>query len=72
MTELSTIAREAAMNCEAKLYAFRKTKDGTVVSFVLHPTEMPDGLAIAEIGARFVLAMVEVGDDEKPVTRDAK
>lgn len=64
--DLSTIAREAAINCEAKFYAFRKTKDGTIVSFVVHPQEVPDKLATANIGARFVLAMVEIGDDEKP------
>ena len=67
MTDNPTSAiRDAAMNCEAKLYAFRKTKDGTVVSFVLHPQELPKGLGDAEIGARFVMALVEIGDDEKP------
>jgi hypothetical protein len=55
-----------AMNCEAKLYAFRKTREGTVVSFVIHPQEIPDGLATADIGARIMLAMVEIGDDERP------
>ncbi len=62
----STIARDAALNCEAKLYAFRKTRDGTIVSFVVHPQEVPEKLATADIGARFVLAMVEIGDDERP------
>lgn len=66
MVDLSTIARESALHCEAKFYAFRKTKDGTVVSFVLHPQEVPDALATADIGARFMLALVEIGDDEKP------
>lgn len=66
MTDLPTIAREAAINCEAKLYAFRKTRDGTVVSFVLHPQEVPNDLATANIGARFVLAMVELDDNDKP------
>jgi len=55
-----------AMNCEAKLYAFRKTREGTVVSFVIHPQEIPEGLATADIGARIMLAMVEIGDDERP------
>lgn len=66
MTDLPTIARESASHCEVKLYAFRKTRDGTIVSFVLHPQDMPEKLAIADIGARFMLAMVELGDDEKP------
>lgn len=67
MADLSTIAREAAIHCEAKFYAFRKTKEGTIVSFVLHPQEVPDELATANIGTRFVLAMVELGDNEEPV-----
>lgn len=62
----STIARESALHCEAKFYAFRKTKDGTIVSFVLHPQEVPEGLATANIGARFMLAMVELDDNERP------
>jgi hypothetical protein len=69
MTDISTSAREAAMNCEAKLYAFRKTRDGTVVSFVIHPQEIPQGLGDADIGARFVLALVEIGENEEPKGR---
>lgn len=64
--DLATIAREAAINCEVKLYAFRKTRDGTIVSFVVHPQEIPDKLATANIGDRFVVAMVAIGDDEQP------
>lgn len=69
MTDPSTLASETALHCEAKFYAFRKTKEGTIVSFVLHPQEVPDELATANIGARFMLAMVEIGDDEKPKAR---
>ena len=64
--DVSTIAREAALHCEAKLCAFRKSDKGTVVSFVLHHSEVPEKLATADIGARFMLAMVEIGDDERP------
>ena len=61
MTSPSTVA---AMNCEAKLYAFRKSRDGTIISFVLHPQEVPAGINSADIGARFMLAMVELADEE--------
>lgn len=59
MTDTSAI-REAAINAEVKLYAFRKTRDGTIISFVLHPNDMPDKLATADIGDTFVMALVPI------------
>jgi hypothetical protein len=70
MTDAATIARENALSCEAKKHAYRQTQDGVVVSFVLHPQDIPDGLATAALGTRYLLALVEIGDDEKPVERD--
>lgn len=60
-------ARAAAIHCEAKKHAYRQTQDGVVVSFVIHPQEVPDGLALASLGTRYMLALAEIGDDEKPV-----
>lgn len=59
--------RAAAIHCEAKKHAYRQTQDGVVVSFVIHPQEVPDGLALASLGTRYMLALAEIGDDEKPV-----
>lgn len=59
--------RDAAIHCEAKKHAYRQTQDGVVVSFVLHPQEVPDGLATAALGTRYMLALVAIGDDEKPL-----
>jgi len=59
MTDTSAI-REAAINAEVKLYAFRKTRDGTIVSFVLHPSDTPDRLMTADIGDCFVMALVPI------------
>jgi hypothetical protein len=56
-----------AVHCEAKKVAYRQTKDGLVVSFVIHPNDMPDALAVAPLGQRYMLAMAAIGDDEKPV-----
>ena len=66
---VSDQALENAMHCEAKKHAYRQTQDGVVVSFVLHPHEVPDGLATAPLGSRYVLALVQIGDDEQPVNR---
>lgn len=66
MTTEATIARKVAMACEAKKHAYRQTQDGVVVSFVLHPQEVPEGLAIAPLGQRYQLAMVALNDDDTP------
>jgi hypothetical protein len=65
-------ARDNALHCEMVLYAYRKNKDGVVVSFVVHPNDMPAALATAPIGARFISALVQIGDDELPVQQPAK
>ena len=62
--------REMAEKCEAKLYAFRKSRDGMICSFVLHPSDVPQGLQLAPIGQRYVLAFVAIGDDEQPTGKD--
>lgn len=58
-----------ASHCEAKKHALRQTQDGIVVSFVLHPNEVPAALQLAPLGTRYMLAFAEIGDDEKPVNR---
>ena len=71
MTADPTI-RDNALSCEAKKHAYRQTQDGVVVSFVLHPSEIPDGLAIAPLGTRYMIALVEIGDDEQPKAGSSK
>lgn len=69
MNDLGTIARQSALHCEAKKHAYRQTQDGVVISFVLHPQEVPDGLATAALGTRYQLVVVELNDDETPTER---
>lgn len=57
-----------AEHCEAKLHGFRRTQDGVVVSFVLHPQEVPQALALDPLGTRYMLAFAAIGDDEQPVS----
>jgi hypothetical protein len=57
----------SAAHCEAKLHGFRRTADGVVVSFVLHPAEVPSMLALDPLGTRYMLAVAVIGDDEQPV-----
>src|SRR5690242_12318383 len=55
-----------ATNFEAKLHAFRRTQDGVVVSYVVHPNDVSTELATAALGTRYMVAVAEIGDDGKP------
>lgn len=57
---------EAALHCEARKWSYRQTKEGVIISFLLHPNELPDGLALAPLGTRFMLAVCEINDQEDP------
>lgn len=57
---------------EAKLYAFRRAKDGVVVSYVVHPNDVSPELATASLGTRYMVAVAEIGDDEKPREPDSE
>lgn len=72
MTDLAELAVDNALHFEGVKAAYRQTKDGVVVSFVVHPNEVPDGLATAPLGSRYIVALVQVGDDEKPIQQPAK
>lgn len=58
---------------ELRKIAYRQSaKDGLVITFAVHPNDMPAGLAASPIGTRFMAALVEIGDDEKPVNQKEK
>jgi hypothetical protein len=58
----------AANSFEGKLHAFRRTQEGVVVSYVVHPSDVSAAMATASLGTRYMIAFAEVGDDGKPVT----
>lgn len=64
--------RDNAAHCEARKWSYRQTKEGVVVAFLLHPNEVPNSLALADLGSRYMLALVEIGDDEQPKAAPAK
>lgn len=61
-----TNPKDAAIAFEATKVALRQTKDGTVVSLAIHPDQISSDLLSAKIGARYQVALVEIGDDEQP------
>jgi hypothetical protein len=66
------LALDNAIHFEGVKHAYRQTKDGVVISFVVHPHDVPKGLADAPLGSRYIVALVQVGDDEQPVHQPAK
>lgn len=52
---------------EAKKQAYRQTQDGIVISFVMHPDDVSQAIAMAPLGTRFMVGFAEIGDDERPV-----
>ena len=65
---------DTAIHFEGIKYAYRQSKDGIVVSFVVHPNDVPQQLSTSLIGSRYMVALVEIGDDEqpKPVKKERK
>lgn len=63
----------SAAHCEAILrgYSKRADKDGDwiEVKFQLHPQDIPELLNNAPLRTRFMLALAEIGDDERPVEK---
>jgi len=63
---------KAALHFEGKKYTFRQARDGMVLSFLLHPDDMPVEMATSPIGTRYMVACVEINDVEEPVIPRAR
>jgi len=68
MTDIPAQARKCAVNFEARKIAYRQSKEGMVLSLVIHPNEMPDAVATAGLGQRYVVALVALSDDDTPLS----
>lgn len=69
MNDLANTARLNAIPVEVKKHSYRQTKDGIVISFVMHPNDVSPELAASALGTRYMAALVEIGDDEQPVEK---
>ena len=48
----------------------KQSKDGYVLTMAVHPDDLPDDLMRDFVGSRYVVVMVRIGDDEKPMNRE--
>ena len=59
---------------EAKKIAFRQSKDGIVISFLIHPNDLSPDLAAAPLGIRMMVGYAEIVDEQsaqEPPTRSS-
>lgn len=59
--------RDAALHFEAVKISLSQDKNGLVLKLSLHPEEVPKDIILAPLGTRYMVALVQIGDDEKPV-----
>ena len=56
----------APLICDAIKISYRQSKDGFVVSFAIHPQDMPADLANADIGSQWQIRLVGLDEDGNP------
>ena len=55
---------------EGKKIALKQTKDGIVMSLAIHPDDLPEELMRDFVGSRYMVVMVRLGDEERPLNRE--
>ena len=55
---------------EAKKISMKQTKDGYVLNLAIHPDEVPNEVIRDFVGARYMVVMVRLDDEEKPLNRE--
>lgn len=77
MTNPSSDPNVSQKPWEVKLHTFHRTQKGVVVSFVIHPQEVPRALALDDLGTRYGMALARIEEDgaadapRKPVSTPA-
>ncbi len=54
---------------EGKKVALKQTKDGHVLTLAIHPDEIPNEILRDFVGARYMVVMVRIGENEEPMER---
>lgn len=60
--------RDAAINFEAVKMAFKQDRNGYALTLSLHPNDVPQTLSQHAIGQRYIVALVAVDDENRPMT----
>ena len=54
---------------EGTKVALKQTKDGHVLTLAIHPDEIPEEILRDFVGARYMVVMVRIGENEEPMVR---
>ena len=57
--------KDASYGFEAVKSVLRQSKDGIVLSLVIHPSDIPNPLLSDPIGSRYMVGMARLGDEEE-------
>lgn len=63
--------KDASYAFEAVKSVLRQSKDGMVISLVIHPNDVPTTLLSDPIGSRYMVGMVRMGDNEEIIEPDS-
>lgn len=55
------------MHFEAAKIAFGQDRNGLILKLSIHPDQVPKDVMLAPLGTRYMVVMVQLGDDDKPV-----
>lgn len=68
MTSQKPPASAGAVHFEARKSGMRQSSSGLFVTLQVHPHEMPEDLIVSPTGARYMVALVRLGDADEPIT----
>lgn len=52
--------------------ALKQDRTGYILTLSIHPNDVPDEVLRDFVGARYQVVMVRIGDDERPMNREAE
>jgi hypothetical protein len=67
LKKLEEEAREAAVHFEAVKLGLSQDKSGLVLKLSIHPNDMPKDVVTDQLGARYLVAIVRMDDNDQPV-----
>ena len=64
--------KEATIQFEAVKAGLKQSKEGYILTLAVHPDEISDDLMRDFVGARYIVVMVRIGDNEQPLNREGE
>lgn len=59
--------RDAAIHFEAVKISLKQDKSGFILTTAIHPNDVPESLLRDWVGSRYMVAMVKMDDEDKPI-----